>query len=259
MNIYLAKDGQQTGPYSVADVQRQLTEGVASPADLAFHEGLADWQPLATVLAAIAGTTPPALPPAAANSHRFSHDKYLVRRKIFTLWGGAFHIFDPAGNVVLYSRLKAFKLKEDIRLFTGEDRTTEVLVIKARKILDFSSAYDVFDPALGGAKIGALKRKGLKSILKDEWIFMDGADREIGVITEDSLFLALVRRFLINLIPQIYEGTVNGTRVCQFKQNFNPFVMKVNLDFSPDQNGLLDRRLGLAAAVLLCAIEGKQG
>ncbi|MCE9608892.1 MAG: hypothetical protein K8R23_01560 [Chthoniobacter sp.] len=117
---------------------------------------------------------------------------------------------------------------------------------------------DVFDPEIGGVKIGALKRKGLKSILKDEWVFMDAADREIGLIKEDSLFLALVRRFLTNLIPQTYEGNIGGVRVCQFKQNFNPFVMKVTLDFSPDLNAVLDRRLGLAAAVLLCAIEGKQ-
>jgi hypothetical protein len=259
MNIYIAKDGQQLGPFSLADVQNQLIQGVISREDLAFHDGLSEWKPLEAVLAAI----PPDLPmPAAANRAslpRFAHNKYLVRRKIFTLWGGAFHIFDAAGNVVLYSRLKAFKLKEDIRLYTGEDMATEVLVIKARKILDFSSAYDVFDPSLGGAKIGALKRKGLKSILKDEWIFMDATDREIGLITEDTVLLALLRRFLTNLIPQSYDGTINGSRVCHFKQNFNPFVMKVTLDFSPDQSGLLDHRLGLAAAVLLCAIEGKQG
>jgi hypothetical protein len=32
----------------------------------------------------------------------------------------------------------------------------------------------------------------------------------------------------------------------------------VTLDYSMDQQGLLDRRLGIAAAVLLVAIEGKQ-
>jgi hypothetical protein len=44
-----------------------------------------------------------------------------------------------------------------------------------------------------------------------------------------------------------------------FTRNFNPFVSKVNLDYSMDTQGLLDRRLGIAAAVLLLAIEGKQG
>lgn len=123
--------------------------------------------------------------------------------------------------------------------------------------MDIAGTYDVFDPATN-TKVGALKRKGLKSILKDEWIVMDVEDRDIGYIKEDNAFLALIRRFMTNLIPQTYYGELNGQQVCLFKQNFNPFVMKINLDFSMDKGGLLDRRLGIAAAVLLCAIEGKQ-
>lgn len=190
-------------------------------------------------------------------SDRFVHSTYLVRRKVLRLFGGAFHIYDPNGQVAFYANMKAFKLKEDIRLYTGEDMRTEVLVIKARQILDFSAAYDVVDPATN-EKVGALKRKGLKSLLKDEWIFLDANDQETGLIKEDSVFLALIRRFLTNLIPQKYHGEIRGTPVCTFKQNFNPFVMKITLDFSQDTNRLLDRRLGIAAAVLLCAIEGKQ-
>jgi hypothetical protein len=72
------------------------------------------------------------------------------------------------------------------------------------------------------------------------------------------MMLALVRRFLTNLVPQSFDGTINGQKVCHFKQNFNPFVTKITLDFAMDTNGRLDRRLGIAAAVLLCAIEGKQ-
>jgi len=188
---------------------------------------------------------------------RFEHTTYLVRRKILKLFGAAFHIYDPQGNVAFYSKLKAFKLREDIRIYTGEDMQEEVLVIKARKILDFSSAYDVVDPTTN-EKVGVLKRKGFKSILKDEWIMMDANDQDIGLIKEDSTALALLRRFLTSLIPQKYYGDIGNNTVCTFKQNFNPFVVKINLDFSPDTNNLLDRRLGIAAAVLLCAIEGKQ-
>jgi len=173
------------------------------------------------------------------------------------MFGAAFHIYDPSGNVAFYSKQKAFKLKEDIRLYTGEDMQTEVLSIQARQIMDFSAAYDVID-SISGRKVGALKRRGMKSILRDEWVIMDAEEREIGLIQEDSLGLALVRRFLANLIPQKYHGVVNGETVCFFHQNFNPFVMKINLDYSMDKKGLLDRRLGIAGAVLLCAIEGRQ-
>ncbi len=189
--------------------------------------------------------------------NNFQHATYLVRRKILKLFGGAFHIYDPMGNVAFYSELKAFKLKEDIRLYTGEDKQTEVLTIKARNILDISATYDVFDPSTG-QKVGALRRKGLKSVLRDEWMFLDNNDQEMGKIMEDSLLMAMVRRLLTNLIPQSYQGDIGGFPVCTFKQNFNPFVLKVNLDFSADTHGKLDRRLGIAAAVLLCAVEGRQ-
>ncbi|HLG12972.1 MAG TPA: hypothetical protein VJH03_00390 [Blastocatellia bacterium] len=190
---------------------------------------------------------------------RFQHNNYLVRRKVFKLFGGAFHVYDPAGQVVLFANMKAFKLKEDIRLYTGEDMQSEVLLIKARRALDISSEYDVSDSQTG-QKVGVLKRKGFKSIVRDEWLVMDTADQQIGSIREDSTTMALVRRFIpfANLIPQRYDGEVRGTPVCTFKQNANPFVMKISLDFSQDVSRLLDRRLGLAAAVLLCAIEGKQ-
>ncbi len=190
-------------------------------------------------------------------TERFEHSTYLVRRKILKLFGAAFHIYDPDGNVAFYSKLKAFKMKEDIRVYTGEDMQEEVLVIQARNILDFSAAYDVVDPTTN-EKVGVLKRKGIKSIMKDEWIFMDANDQEIGLIKEDSTFFALFRRFISSIIPQTYHGYIGNNLVCTFKQNFNPFVMKINLDFSPDTNNLLDRRLGIAAAVLLTAIEGKQ-
>lgn len=187
----------------------------------------------------------------------YQHTNYLVRKKILTVLGSTFEIFDPSGAVVFYSKQKAFKLKEDIRIFTGADMQTEVLAIHARQILDFSAVYDVIDSATN-TKIGALQRKGMKSILKDEWLFLDENDREIGVLQEDSMLMALLRRFLANLIPQTFFGSINGMPVCQFKQHFNPFVVKINLDFAIDTNQLLDRRLGLAAAILLCAIEGRQ-
>ena len=190
-------------------------------------------------------------------TERFEHQTYLVRRKILKIFGAAFHIYDPDGNVAFYSKLKAFKMKEDIRVYTSEDMQEEVLVIQARKILDISAAYDVVDPTTN-EKVGVLKRKGIKSIMKDEWIFMDANDQEIGLIKEDSTFFALFRRFISSIIPQTYHGYIGDNLVCTFKQNFNPFVMKINLDFSPDTSNLLDRRLGIAAAVLLTAIEGKQ-
>lgn len=190
-------------------------------------------------------------------TNHFTHSKYLVRKKVIKVLGDAFHIYDPQGGLAFYVKQKAFKLKEDIRIYTSDDMREEVLVIKARSRIDFSATYDVFD-SYTNELLGSFRRKGMKSILKDEWVILDNQDREVGIITEDNMLLAIVRRVLSNLVPQTYEGTIGQTNVFTFKQRFNPFIQKIELDFSMDHNLLLDRRLGIAASVLLSAVEGRQ-
>jgi uncharacterized protein YxjI len=196
-----------------------------------------------------------------AIDERFQHAQFLIRRKVLKLVGGAFHVFDPAGNVVFYSKMKAFKLREDIRLYTGEDMQQELVTINARQIVDWAAAYDVVD-ARTGQKVGALKRRGWKSVVRDSWIVMDPQDNEIGSIIEDSTGRAVLRRLLGELVsvfmPQRYHFEIGGQPVATGQQNRNPFVYTVTLDFSKDTMNRLDRRLGLAAGLLLAAIEGKQ-
>lgn len=191
-------------------------------------------------------------------SDLFGHSQYLIRRKILKIFGGAFHIYDTEGNVVFYSKMKAFKLREDIRVYTSEEMTEEVLTISARTMLDISTVYDVVD-SRSGEKVGSIKRQGLRSLLRDSWLILSPSGQEIGRIEEDSTLMALLRRLLSNLIPQKFHVEMNGSTVCTFQQNFNPFVLKIVADFSPDTVGLLDRRLGIAAGILLGAVEGRQG
>ncbi|MCL6602763.1 MAG: hypothetical protein K6T94_07805 [Paenibacillus sp.] len=186
----------------------------------------------------------------------FNHTHYTIRKKVFSIMGAKLHIYDNAENLVLFSQMKAFKLKEDISLYTDEDMDRELLRIQARSAIDFSATYDVKD-SVTGEHVGALRRKGLKSILKDEWVILDSHDAEIGTIKEDSTLMALLRR-VINVIPQSYNASLGGQTRTTFKQNFNPFVTKINVDFSSDPTLQFDRRLGLAAGILLCAVEGKQ-
>lgn len=186
----------------------------------------------------------------------FQFNQYTLKRQVFALTG-KFRFYNPSGQLVMFSEQKMFRLREDIRVYSDESKTQEVLMIKARQIIDFSAAFDVVDSATG-TKIGALRRKGLQSILRDEWEVLDVGDNVIGSLFEDSMGLALLRRFLTNLVPQNYDLLVGGARVADLKQNFNPFTYELNLDFSMDVAHQLDRRLGIAAGILLAAIEGRQ-
>ena len=98
-------------------------------------------------------------------------------------------------------------------------------------------------------------------MLRDEWLILDANGAEIGKIMEDSQVKAIVRRFIeaaAFFMPQKYHAEIAGKTVASYQQNFNPFVHRIAIDFRPDTDNRLDPRLGLAAAVLLCAIEGRQ-
>lgn len=122
----------------------------------------------------------------------FEQTKYLLRRKIWQFLGQAFHIYDEHGRVMMYSKLKAFKLKEDIRVYTDETMSQELLTIHARSMLDFSATYDVLD---GGTRqsLGSVRRSGLASTFgRDTWKIFDSQEQEIGEAVEDSMALALL-------------------------------------------------------------------
>lgn len=193
-------------------------------------------------------------------AERYAHDTYTLRRKVLTIAGAKFHIYGPDGSLALFAKLKAFKIKEDIRIYADEEQTQEVLSIRTKSVFDIAGTYDVFDSTTNET-IGALRRKGMKSMLRDEWLILDPQGNEIGKIVEDSQLKALIRRFIEAasiFMPQKYHADIAGQTVATYQQNFNPFVQKLAIDFSMDSGNVYDPRLGLAAAVLLGAIEGRQ-
>jgi len=187
----------------------------------------------------------------------FQFDSYLLKRQVLALTG-KFRLYDPNDNLVLFCQQKMFKLKEDIRIYSDENKTQELLYIKARQILDFSAAYDVVD-SQSDTKVGVLRRRGFRSMIRDEWQILDAYDQPMGILLEDNMSRALLRRFILGkLLPQSYDLLINDVVLAEMKQRFHLFRYDLDLDFSMDTNRSLDRRLGIAAAILLGTIEGKQ-
>ncbi len=184
----------------------------------------------------------------------FQFNHYTLRRQVFALTG-KLRFYNPSGQVVLFSEQKMFKLREDINIFGDEGKSQLLLNIKARQIIDFAAAYDVVDMTYN-SRVGVLRRKGFRSMLRDQWEILDANERPLAVLEEDSMQLALIRRFLLNLIPQNYDIRMGEMRVADVKQRFNLFRYELDVDFAPNQG--FDKRLGIAAAVLLAIIEGKQ-
>lgn len=196
--------------------------------------------------------------PSAKQLHpAFQHSKYLIRRKVFKLAGAAFHVYDDMGDLLLYSKQKAFRLREDFRVYSAEPGMQELLTIKTSQVLDIGATYNVQD-ATTGEIIGAIRRKGLKSILKDEWTYLTPEGQEIGKLTEKSMSGAVLSR-LVNLVPQNYVVVAaDGREVAEIKQHFNPVVLKYEMRIV-DPGSSIDPRILISSGILLAGIERRQG
>lgn len=191
-------------------------------------------------------------------SKAFQQSKYYAKKKFWKLFGGEVRLFtEDRSQLLFFVKQKAFKLKEDITVFSDETAMTPLLKIAARAIIDFSATYDITDVTTGQI-VGALRRKGFKSMLRDSWEILNPAGEVIATVSEDSLGMALLRRFLSNLIPQTFQIKMGEEVIGVLKQTFNPFVPQFNIDFSMDTQNKLDRRLGVGAVILLQIIEGRQ-
>jgi uncharacterized RDD family membrane protein YckC len=60
MEIWIGRDGERHGPYQEEDVRQWLRSGQLGGSDLAWHEGLADWQPLSALFPDEVRSAPPA-------------------------------------------------------------------------------------------------------------------------------------------------------------------------------------------------------
>ncbi|BCL33600.1 hypothetical protein [Nostoc sp. MS1] len=99
----------------------------------------------------------------------------------FKLWALApqISVVDPQGNLVFYVKQKLFKLKEAITIFADAERTRPLYYIKADRIIDFSARYDFSDS--NGASVGAVKRRGLKSLWRARYDIFDGDTTTLNI------------------------------------------------------------------------------
>lgn len=187
----------------------------------------------------------------------FQYPKYVLKRKFFSI-ANKFYVYNPKDEVVFFSHQKMFKLKEDIRVYSDEEKSQELLLIQARQVIDFAASYDVID-ATTQVHVGIIRRKGFRSMVRDKWHLLTPSEEELGTIEEDSLGSALLRRFILgSLLPQTYHVQVLGDSVATFRQRFHLLRYVLEIDLSENSREKLDPRMGIAAGILMGAIEGRQ-
>lgn len=196
----------------------------------------------------------------AMTTDPYHHDSYMIRRKVLTVLGAKFHVFADDGSLLFFTQQKAFKLKEDLRLYASEAMERELLVLRARSVIDFGVTFDVFD-AVAGEVVGSIRRKGMRSLVRDEWLLFGPADEPVATIKEDGSALSILRRLhpVMGVVaPQAHHVEVGGLPIVRFQANRNPFVQRTTVTMLDGAEQSVDPRLSLASAILITAIEGRQ-
>ena len=121
--------------------------------------------------------------------------------KITTL-ASDFNITDRDGKHIAYVRQKMFKLKEDVVVFSDEEKSAELFRIKADRWLDFNASYSI--TGADGTNYGKLTRKGMRSIWKSTYeVYKDSSGKTLFTLKKMPSLLG--RRFQLNKLTESDE------------------------------------------------------
>lgn len=186
--------------------------------------------------------------------------EFTLKRKLLKLFGAEMRIYDQSSQIVALAKAKAFKLREDITIFSDESMQNPLVLIKAKNIIDISATYEIMLP--DGTQLGSMTRKGIKSFLvRDEWIINNPDGFGVGSVAEEGAWLSFFRRVfsLISLIyPQKYLLTYKDQQLGVFKRTYNLMAVRYNMNFEVDAFNKIDQRLAFASVVLLALIDSSK-
>ena len=182
-------------------------------------------------------------------------NQYMIREKFWKIFGNKFWFEDVNEKRYGFCEQKRFKLKEDIRIYVDESKSQEWLKIKQKQIVDAWGGYDIMD-SQSGEHIGTVRRKFWASVLRTRWHLLDAAGNEIGMLIEDSMGYALVRRMFLGILPKKFHIEIGGRgEFVTMRQMFNPFIKKLVVNIPPSHP--LDRRFIAGLAIVIAAINGR--
>jgi uncharacterized protein YxjI len=190
---------------------------------------------------------------------RFAADRYAIEQLIRPVVN--LYRISAGETPVAFVRQKRMAMKEDIRFFADEDEREELFRIKARAIMEIGGRYDVTTP--DGDRIGVLEKVFGRSLLRSTWRVLDPAEQELAVAEERSMPIAILRR-VIDLVPYgevvpiVFHFVIrSGER--QLGELTRRWGMRdrYDLDLSSDVEQRVDRRLGIALAIALDALQSR--
>jgi uncharacterized protein YxjI len=194
------------------------------------------------------------------------HDRFFLRQRIRMVINQYEFSLEEDGEPFAFVEQARFKFKEDIRFFTDDSKTEELLRIKARQRFDPRARYDVTAP--DGTKVGEIQKVFGASLLRSTYEIHPANGGDPVIARERSLPVALFRR-LVGFVP--YLGDVadwlpipyhfdfmRGDRVIGSHERKRWSLRdRYTIDMSDDPERTVDRRMILAIAVGIDALQAR--
>jgi uncharacterized protein YxjI len=199
------------------------------------------------------------------------HDRFILRQR-FKLVINEYEFSLPAGDgdtpgeVFCFVQQKRFKFKEDIRFYTDATKSTEVMRLKARQRFDPAARYDITDS--DNQPIGQIQKVFGASLLRSTYALFSPDGPQVAIATEKNMVVALFRRlvgFVPNLgnfanwlpIPYHFVFKRGDEIIGHHRRHLWKFTDMYTIDMSADPDRTIDRRLVLATAVGMDALQAR--
>jgi len=194
------------------------------------------------------------------------HDRFFLSQRIRPVINQYEFALAEGEPPFCFAEQKRFKFKEDIGFFADETKTTELLRLKARQRFDPAARYDVTGPE--GERLGQIQKMFGSSLLRSTYTLYGADGNETATVREQSLLVALVRR-LAGFVPYVgnfadwlpipYSFTItrDGEPLGIHSRRRWRLRDTYDIDLTADAERTLDRRLVLALAVGLDALQAR--
>jgi uncharacterized protein YxjI len=175
-------------------------------------------------------------------------------------------ILDAQGSFQLYVRQKLFRLREVINVFADERQQQQIYTIRADRIIDFSARYNFSDAS--GMAIGAVKRRGLRSLWQARYDIFDG-DTIVMTIQEenpwvkvcDALFaeIPIVGLFTGYVFNPVYRVARPDGNVVMRLEKIPTFFSRKFLIKQVDRLSAREEEQSLLSLLMLLLLERNRG
>ena len=175
-------------------------------------------------------------------------------------------VTDSTGSLIFYVKQKAFKLKESVTIFADVDQTTPLYTLNADRVIDFSASYHFADN--NGTAIGAVRRKGMRSLWKARYDILNGASPAMTIQEANPWSKVLDALFCEIPIVGMFSGYVfhpeyvvarqDGSAVMRLKKEPAFFQGKFTIEKLAPLNEQEETRI-LLSLIMMVLLERRRG